>query len=178
MISPSDLTPLELSKLLNKLPTQIRSKFECQPLSTLLESMDFLPTTIAPTGKVLKLTIYDYIGKKNPDRDLESGLCLAFLFTLEDNATIAKHEHQDTGKNTDTIEIYNPLTPGITDLSGQELTKKPCLLGESHGINPMPIHSLILTIKSDRENAEKLGIPSIHPQKNNIGQTNHDTDSR
>ena len=171
MIKSTDITMGDLLALLNALPEHHRRFLVPQNIDELYNSMDFLPKNLAENGKILKLTIHDYLGRSAPininGKDL-SGLCIAYLFSLDNGATVATHEHKDTGMPTDCIEIYLPITPRITTLSGDPLPQTPCLLGQSHNIGPMPKHSLIMTIKADRYHTKMIGVDSPYPRQTEI----------
>lgn len=168
MIQSSDLSVTDFAIFLQLLPENVRNYIVDLPQDELLKSMDFLPETIAPTGRILKFTLYDYLGKDAPNNDGEkdlSGICASFLFSLDEGATVTVHEHKDTKSPTDAIEIYIPKTPDITDHLGKPLTTTPCLFGQTHGIGKMPIHSLVYTLKADRNNTKKINVPSPYPIK-------------
>lgn len=172
MIQKSDLSEKDLNAFIDAVSKTTQIDLSQLPLDTLLQSMDFLPENLAPTGGVLKYTLYDFIGKSCKQDDKRTGVCAGFLFALKDGATINPHEHKDTGSPTDTIEVYKPLTPEMTDHLGNPLTTTPCLLGETHGIGPMGYGGLVQTLKSDRDHTINIGVPSPYPKR----ETNKDLD--
>ena len=171
MIKKTDISVTEFAIFLQLLPEQTRNYILNLEQDEFLKSIDLLPESIAPTGRILKFTLYDYLGKDDPskdDRTDRSGTCISYLFSLDEGATIRLHEHSDNHKPTDAIEIYKAETPNITDHLGKPLSTTPCLFGEQHGIGKMPIHSLIYSQKADRNNTTKIDVNSPYPvQKQN-----------
>lgn len=165
MLSKEQLSDEILNIFIQSLDERTRQIISKKPLDEIRQSLDLLPESLAPTGRILKYTLYDNIGKTSKKPSITDGVCAGFLFALDEGATVSEHEHPDKHQPTDTIEIYISQRLGMVDHLGNRLTTTPCLLGQKHGIGSMHQYDLVKTLKADRNHTSNIRVPSPYPSE-------------
>ena len=127
----------------------------------LIESMELLPDTISE-GRIIKITLYDFLGKEDDENLGRDGTSAGLLYVLDDGACVKRHLHD---KNMETyVSIEKPLVmeeynrPKVKEKSLEkyndeniELGYNICQIYREHELGPLPKGTIIGTFKVDKD---------------------------